>query len=221
MSEAKPLGHRAYGSIGHIEGSRLGPADHMVHEGQAEIVTEGRKGWDVFVQTKLDGSCVSAANINGEIVALGRAGYLATTSKYQMHHFWADWVKENELRFLGVLEPGERLVGEWLAQAHGTKYDLTDREPFVAFDLMTKHKRTPTLEFLNRAGLDFQTPDTLKGAYGPLLAIEMLDHYGAESPEGVVYRAEQNGKVQFLAKYVRQEKVDGIYLDDEVWNWQP
>ena len=36
----KPLGRRAYGSIGHLPDSRMGPGDHHVHEGQARICTE-------------------------------------------------------------------------------------------------------------------------------------------------------------------------------------
>ena len=38
-------------------------------------------------------------------------------------------------------------------------------------------------------------------------------HHGAvDAPEGVVYRVERGGAVDFLAKYVRPEKVDGRYL---------
>lgn len=36
----KPLGQKAYGSIPHLPGSRLGPGDHHCHEGQAKIATE-------------------------------------------------------------------------------------------------------------------------------------------------------------------------------------
>ena len=37
---AKPLGRKAYGSIGHLPNSRLGPGDHAVPEGIARICTE-------------------------------------------------------------------------------------------------------------------------------------------------------------------------------------
>jgi len=41
-----------------------------------------------------------------------------------------------------------------------------------------------------------------------------------------VYRVERKGKVEFLAKYVLPDKVDGRYFPEisgqpEVWNWQP
>lgn len=231
----KPLGRKAYGSIGHIHGSRLGPGDHHVHEGQSAICTTAApKGTRVTVQTKLDGSCVAAALLDtGELVALGRAGYLARTSNYEMHHMWADWVETNEARFRHVLQPGERLVGEWLAQAHGTRYDLTGREPFVAFDIMTGDRRLTTDEFADRLyegvwGDDepFATPDTMSGPLDPLDALNELYDYGADEPEGVVYRVEtvRRGEwtVDFLAKWVRPDKIDGQYLTGEaVWNWRP
>ena len=39
-----------------------------------------------------------------------------------------------------------------------------------------------------------------------------------EKPEGVVYRVEREGRVDFLAKFVRSDKEDGKYLDTELWN---
>ena len=49
---------------------------------------------------------------------------------------------------MAVLNDGERLVGEWLMQAHSTRYDLSGLEPFVAFDLMIEDKRIPYDEFI-------------------------------------------------------------------------
>ena len=34
----KPLGRKAYGSIGHLPNSRVGPKDHHIHEGQLSIL---------------------------------------------------------------------------------------------------------------------------------------------------------------------------------------
>ncbi len=49
--------------------------------------------------------------------------------------------------------------------------------------------------------------------------------HGALDPvEGVVWRVEHRGKVDFLAKFVRPDKVDGLYLEKGapiVWNWRP
>lgn len=148
----KPLGGKAYGHIPHLPGSRMGPGDHHCHEGQAAMVTTKlqNKADVVTVTVKLDGSCVAVANIDGVIVPLIRSGYVATTSKYEQHHLFAQWVYQNQYRFLQVLLPGQRFVGEWLAMAHGTRYGL-NHEPFVIFDLMAGDKRLPISELYWRA----------------------------------------------------------------------
>jgi hypothetical protein len=227
----KPLGRKAYGSIGHLPNSRMGPSDHSIHEGQARICTEKvRDKCDrVIVQEKLDGSCVSVAILDGEVLALTRAGYLANTSPYEQHHLFHSWVEKRQDRFRSVLNEGERLVGEWLAQAHGTRYDL-HHEPFVAFDIMREAVRLPYWEFCTRILRKFTFPSPL--AYEPISVeeamslIQPLHHGSIDPPEGVMYRVERNGKVDFLAKYVRPDKVDGVYLPEvsgkeAVWNWRP
>ncbi len=149
----------------------------------------------------------------------------------------------NQDRFLAVLRDGERLVGEWLMQAHGTRYQLK-HEPFVAFDLMARNDRARYDELTDRVkNVDFVTPKVIHR--GEPLSIEAamkaLDTYGfhgASDPvEGAVWRIERNelvnpGKngerrwtVDFLVKYVRHDKQDGIYLPEisgkeSVWNWR-
>jgi hypothetical protein len=237
----KVLGGKSYGSIPHLPGSRLGPGDHHCSEGQARIcLVKTRDAHDrVVVQEKLDGSCCAVACLDdGAIVALGRAGHLAQTSKYEQHQLFADWVRKNEERFASVLRPGERACGEWLAQAHGTRYGLR-HEPFVVFDIIVgqpdakgRVKRFTRLDCANRlAGGSFVMPQVLHvGNALPLdQALERLDRdtHGALDPiEGVVYRVERDDTVDFLVKYVRADKLDGIYLPevsgkDAVWNWRP
>lgn len=225
----KPTGAKAYGHIGHLPGSRMGPGDHKINPGQARIATvKGRDKYDhVVVQEKLDGTCVAVALVDGVLHPLQRAGYPARSSPFEQHWLFDVWVWENEERFRGVLREGERLVGEWLAMAHGTRYDLTGREPFVAFDLMTGTERLTVERFRDRLRGDFRTPATL--ATRPLTIAEALSvlgehgYYGALDPaEGVVWRVEHRDKVDFLAKYVRPDKVDGFYFaGDPVWNWRP
>lgn len=233
---AKPLGQKAYGSIGHLPSSRLGIGDHHVHEGQSKICLEkARDKFDlILVQEKLDGSCCSVANVDGEILALGRAGYLASTSPFVQHHLFAEWVANNKHRF-GFLRSGERVVGEWLAQAHGTRYDAADPmfQPFVPFDIMREHERATAEEVATRVTYEgFRPPQII--AKGPFSLDELKQWlewgpswHGAIDPvEGAVYRVERKGKVDFLAKWVRPDKVDGIYLpevsgNNPVWNWNP
>ena len=231
----KPLNKRAYGSIPHLPGSRLGPNDtYIINEGQARILTEKRRdGFDtIVVQEKLDGSCVAVAKVNGEIIPLIRAGYKATDSPHAMHHLFHEWAMAREGTFKFILEDGERLVGEWLAQAHGTKYAIKYSQVFAPFDIMRGDERLPHDAVLERVMHEgFWMPPLLHvgGPLPPSEAMQMLGErgfFGAEKPEGVVYRCERNGRVEFLAKFVRQDYQPGCYLlefggTEDVWNWHP
>jgi len=229
----KPLGQKAYGSIPHLPGSRMGPGDHHCEVGQSRIAQyKTRDKRDrVYVQEKLDGSCVSVAKVDGEIIPLGRAGYRAISSKYLMHIMFHDWAMERWALFDASLRNGERIVGEWLAQAHGTRYNLDGRSPFAAFDIMTGTSRLPFLDVQHRlfGVLDMpmlvsEGPTTIEEA---MEALGTYGYYGALDPvEGAVWRVERDDRVDFLAKYVRPDKVDGAYLDsvtggEPIWNWQP
>lgn len=228
----KPLGRKAYGSIGHLPHSRMGPGDHAVSPGVARICCErARDRHDtIIVQEKLDGSCCAVALLNGTIVALGRAGWLANSSPYEQHRMFSHWVREHEQRFRSVLGDGERIVGEWLAQAHSTRYELR-HDPFVAFDLMVEATRLPFAEFNERIDGKFPTPHLLNvglpmAVDDAMRRVQEKNIHGAIDPiEGVVYRVERKGQVDFLAKYVRPDKRDGIYLAEisgqpSVWNWK-
>jgi hypothetical protein len=227
----KPLGQKAYGSIPHLPGSRRGPADKGLSDHQAAIcTTKARDKHDIIiVQEKLDGSNCSVAKINGEIVALGRSGYRAITSPFAQHHVFHDWVQVHHDRFNALLQEGERCVGEWLAQAHGTRYELT-HEPYVIFDLMRGTTRATWAEVNHRCD-DFVTPRVLsfEGPMSIEAACAMLEPsgHGAIDPvEGAVWRVERKGAVDFLGKYVRPGKKDGCYLPElnggeTIWNWQP
>lgn len=226
----KPLGQKAYGSIPHLPGSRLGIGDHHCHEGQAKIATEkARDKHDlIIVQEKLDGSNCAVAKVNGEILALGRAGYLASTSKYSVHHSFEKYVNENKERFSSLLNEGERICGEYLAQAVGTRYILT-HEPFVPFDIMTGAKRLSHENFIKRIK-PFQFTAPLLISIGQPFSIDLMmecikvSGHGAIDPvEGAIWRVERNGEVDFLVKYVMHDKEDGKYFPERMngqvtWN---
>lgn len=235
----KPLGGKNYGSIGHLPGSRMGPADHACHEGQELICTSKvRDKHDlIIVQEKLDGSNVGVLKLDGKIMALTRAGYLAHTSPYEQHHKFSDWVATNVSRFDRLLEDGERVAGEWLLQAHGTRYKL-HHEPFVAFDLMRGMQRRPCAEVRERVGDLFVLPHVIHTG-GPLSIADAMaklgefGYHGALDPvEGAMWRVERNElidkkrggerawKVDFLAKFVRHDKADGAFLPSQT-NGEP
>ena len=225
MSEdfRKPLGGKSYGHIPHLPGSRRGPQDHGLSAQQASLLTvKVRDKHDlVTVQEKVDGSNVAAARIDGNILPITRSGYNAWTSNFQQHHEFAAWVKYNESRFLALLRDGERLCGEWLWQAHGTLYHLP-HEPFVAFDIMRgKMERELAKIVCERCvPCGFTTPRVIH--VGTAISIESIlaklepSGHGAIDPvEGAVWRMERKGKVDFLGKYVRTDKVDGKYLPEQ------
>jgi len=235
----KPLGSKAYGSIAHLPGSRLGAGDHKLTDGQDRILClKSRDKHDlIIVREKLDGSNCTVARLNGELIPLGRAGYRAISSPYEQHRLFHNWVVENESLF-DFLNDGDRLAGEWLAQAHGTRYNLL-HAPFVVFDLFHGQARALDDELTDhctRAGLVM--PHLLhKG--GPLSidkAMHLLQgepgdrrngYHGAIDPvEGAVWRVERKGVVDFLGKFVRPDKIDGKYLPElnggeTIWNWRP
>ncbi len=226
----KPLGQKAYGSIPHLPGSRLGPGDHNCGVGQARIATEkARDKHDlIIVQEKLDGSNCCAAKIGGEIIALGRSGYRADDSQYPIHRVFAEYVKEHAERFGALLNEGERIVGEFLAQAVGTRYHLI-HEPFVPFDIIQKNDRLPYIEFKARvSAFDFILPRIISIG-GPLSVASMLEaiktsgHGAIDEVEGAIWRVERKGLVDFLCKYVHHHKQDGKYFPENnggriLWN---
>lgn len=228
------LPYKAYPAIPHLPGSRTGPADRHLPLNKAALLIE--KLYDprdeVIVLEKLDGSCVGAIRLDGEIIAIGRDGDLAENSPNAGRRLWAEWVATQRERFLAVLAEGERLMGEWLALAHGTRYQL-HHEPFVAFDLMrAAAERAPYDALCTKAALGgFVTPALLHRG-GPLPIAAAVDklgkgHHGSlDAPEGAIWRLERAGKVLLLAKYVRAEKIDGALLPENtgaaaVWNWLP
>ena len=208
----------------------MGPADKKCSPGHERIALDKARDYKdlVIVQEKLDGSNCGVAKINGTIVALSRAGYDATTSPYEQHHKFANWVSANTMRFYEMLKEGERACGEWMIQAHGTKYKLP-HEPFVIFDIMEGMERMPFLEFEKRtAKLDFITPRIIHVGQPMSLkrvikSIQVSGHGATEDVEGAVWRVERENKVDFIIKYVRPEKIDGKYLPSQtgqppVWN---
>jgi hypothetical protein len=237
----KPLNAKNYGSIPHLPNSRLGTGDHSCPDGQSDICTvKTRDAHDlIIVQEKLDGSNVGIAKVDGKIYALTRAGYEAHTSPYEQHHKFQTWVDSQKYRFDDVLQDGERIVGEWLVQAHGTRYRLP-HEPFVAFDIMTGTTRAIYSELEQRLRGRFVLPNLVHK--GDAISIEeamqrlgTMGAHGAIDPvEGIMYRVERNDqlklnpkerawKVDFLAKFVRKDKVDGEFLESKtggstVWN---
>lgn len=226
-----------YGHIPHLPGSKLGPADHTCELGHAKLLTEKiRKGDKIWVTVKLDGSNVGILKKDNTLYPVMRAGYSAVSSRWPQHHYFHLWVMDHYDQINSVLNNGERLVGEWLAQAHGTRYKLW-HEPFVPFDLMIGNKRQPYADLIDRAiDLNLTVPCLIH--YGTAISVadikEKLEdpdygkyHGELDDYEGAVWRLETDGAFNAIAKWVSPDKEVGKYLPlkdetkDDIWNWIP
>jgi hypothetical protein len=218
-----------YPRIGHLPGSRTGPRDRTVDDALARRLTvESHPGDVVLVEEKLDGSCVGLTRQAGRLVAIGREGRPAASSRNENRRAFAGWAAPLELPFVAE---GETLWGEWLALAHGTRYRLP-HGPFVAFDLFVEGQRLPHAQLEARLAGALPRPRLIhQGGALSLGDAERLlgdaGHHGATEPaEGVIYRLEARGRVLAMAKLVRGMKVAGRYLPDHsggepIWNHWP
>lgn len=219
MDPLRPLGARAYGRMPHLPGSRLGPAERQLSAAQAgRLTVSPRAGDQVWVQEKLDGTNVAVARIDDEVVALTRAGYRAADSRRLQGQLFDAWVNRQRARFLDVLQPGERVVGEWLYHAHGTRYVLP-HEPFVAFDLMRGMERSTLTDLKKRFSGVLVLPGLHAcAAHDPAALFRRLDgrsdHGAIAGPEGLIYRLERQDRVELVAKWVRPDYVEGAYFED-------
>jgi hypothetical protein len=227
MDDRKPLGIKNYGSIPHMNESRLGPSDSKIGL-QQELHGTGklRRGDMVIVTEKIDGSNVGVARVNGEIIPLTRAGYVASTSPYKMHHIFYDWAVEQRARFLSMIEDGERVVGEWCIQAHGTIYAFP-REPFFLFDIFNaaNHRLTYAEMLAKNSTAGLPIPNLIhRSQTDGITVTDFLRDYpangyhGADECEGAVWRLETNMRFNFIMKFVKPWKEDGKYLDREIYN---
>lgn len=232
----KRIGRKNYGSIPHLHNSKLGEGDYFITEGQERILTEKArdKHDNVLVFEKYDGSNVGIAKYDNNIFAITRSGYEASTSPYKQHHYFAEWVKLRESIFAEMLQNGERIAGEWLAQAHGIEYTIRI-EPIVFFDYFTANNQRILYSelFEKTVKYDLQLPRQIHEGSAisvenllPRLSVKTYQIESIGKPEGVVYRVERKGKVDFLAKWVRSDFPTGkLCIDVEeqnlTWNWLP
>lgn len=235
MPAIKPLNGKAYGSIPHLPGSKYGDKrdEGISPEAAVHFLSRPKQPGDVvYVTEKLDGSCVAVLKNDNELYPLIRAGYHAYDSKWKQHHMFAQWVGHNADKFHRLLHNDERVCGEWLAQAHGTRYNLNGRSPFAAFDIMKGWERISYEDFYRRCRDANITPVPILSWPDPISieeVMKMLDEgslYGAEKPEGAVWRIERGGRFMSIAKYVRPDHEVGCLLPEisggpEVWNWRP
>lgn len=236
MKAPKPLNGKAYGSIPHLPGSKFGKDDKGCPPGEAKYFTEKKRNKQdtIIVTEKLDGSCCGVLKLNDQIMPINRAGYPCISAPWLQHRLFHNWAMEKEETFKKRLKNGQWLMGEWLAQAHGTLYDLTNLSPWPIFDLFEQGKRAHYIDLCvlcDRLDLDhvpiLHWSDKICSITEAMEGLGTNGHYGAKEPaEGAVWRAEcPDGKI-YLAKFVRPDKIVGKYLESEtgkdpIWNWKP
>lgn len=215
---------RLYPSIPHLPGSRAA-SDRQLSPGsrEAKLCLGGARdaaSFEVIVQEKLDGSCVAIVREDGQLVARGREGRLASESGNEARRMFAEWVSHNTERLDAVVREGEVLAGEWLALVHGTRYELP-HELFVPFDLLRDKVRRSTDELAGRLAASGLSMPSVVHRGGPMAidaACTLLGargkHGAIDPPEGLVYRVERAGRVVVVATWVRPDKVDGCYLPE-------
>lgn len=222
----KPFPWKNYGSIGHLPNSKLGPSDSSIPLGQAKICLEKKRDNKdkIIIQEKLDGTNVGVARLDGKLFPINRSGHLCVDAPRKMHRMFHDWVMSNQSKF-DFLKDGYRVCGEWLVLAHGIKYKLP-HEPFVAFDIIEGNSnRVNYNDFINLINGNLITPNTIStdepmSVEKALSLVDISIHGSQEDIEGLVYRVERNGKVDFLAKYVQSSHIPGKYFNEEIWLWQ-
>lgn len=232
----KPNPRKNYGSIGHLPKSRLGPGDHSLDERQASILLEKSRDFKdlIIVQEKLDGANVGVLKQDGKLIGLTRKGHRCIDSPMEQFQMLQRFIDDNESCF-SFLEEGERIIGEWIAMAHGTKYHIDNDFPFIAFDIMREDERETYLNFRLRIGTKIPVAHLLH--IGHPISIRQIEkmidtrngetygfHGSLEPVEGAIWRVEREGKVDFLGKYVRHFKEDGKYFNEDhsqlIWNWR-
>ncbi len=249
----KVLSYKTYESIGHFAKSRLGPKDKHISPNIEKSMTFELPNQQslVIVQEKLDGSNVCVVKKDGKLIALSRNGFDCASSNQIQHLAFNEFMHHYYVTFDRLLQEGDRIVGEWLMLAHGTKYTVAHPlELFVAFDLFSSRygearvkiseppihcpplvTRAPFLEFIRRVSPFFRTPHVIHmgGACSVGRAERLMS---ASHPnydyEGFVYRIEESGVFKSMAKYVKHDKVDGKYLIGQgepgfefTWNFAP
>ncbi len=224
---------KSFVSISHLPGSRLVDSydkylendsislfidDKKMIKGYSNLESY-RRDCKVFITEKVDGANVSVyKDLDKKIYPLIRVGYDVRTcsDNYKIIREFGRYVEERLDLFEKLLNPGERLCGEWMAKEHSLHYDIPG-EPFIPFDLIFGigndmiHK--PYLQFLelmdkfNLVPTKCISDKAMKPEEAYLLLGEHGFHGCAEKPEGIVYRYEVKGKFKMFAKYVANPNI--------------
>lgn len=222
--EYEKLLNKNYGSIPHLSNSKLNmEADKRISIGEEDMLTrKTRHKYDIIIVTeKVDGANVGIFKKNGNIFGVSRTGLDVRDSTIKQIRLFQDYIDKHKNRYSEMLKEGERVCGEWMIKTHSLEYDMP-HEPFIAFDYMDSNNNRLIYDELKERCEKFEVITT--GLVHKGTAISVKDamnilgtgfHGCVEQPEGIVYKYERKDKVIFMAKYVREHKIDGVYMNDE------
>lgn len=210
-----------YPTIQHLPNSKMrDDDDSCLNEREVEYLTKKTRLKDdvVIVTEKVDGCNVGVLRDGDSLIPLMRRGYEVSTSPHEFIRMFADFVRQNEYRFMSLLSDGERVCGEWMIKTHTIQYHMK-HEPFICFEIIRDKERVRYLDARKRL-LDNGFVCAGLVHYGTAIpvntAVEMLGdgfHGAVGQPEGVVYRYE-NAKQGWLfnAKFVSNPLVGDAEL---------
>lgn len=229
----KPLNGPIFGKIGHLPGSRTGESDRTIDTSEVRLYTEkGKTKHDfITVHEKMDGSCVGVLRTSVDtLVPLQRHGYIVDSSPRPHIAQFREYVDKYARRFLGSIDIGEWIVGEWLLQPHGVKYNLDYSDMFMPFAIFSgdRYSESEELEYAEFEPRVLQNKFTMPGCVakdGLPVKIEEVRRYivrrdqpySIDKPEGAVWRRDgiKNGKkFTTRTKWVRHDHVPGMYWEE-------
>lgn len=222
---------KPYGKIYHLRGSHLTEGDMLCTPWIEKLATKQLPDdrWLITITEKLDGRNVGVMREGEHLKGLDRAGTeLTCNDALEDHRRFIGWLETeyDRFRFLG---DGELLCGEWLGQAHGTRYDLKQDGPFFPFDLFIGDRRLTCRELETRIDKALPLPAVLHrdGPCSVPQALDRLRDVGrtfGDHQEGCVWRIEPPYDGPLLCKYVLHSHDKDRFLPHRtgqkpVWNW--
>jgi len=212
---------KSFATVQHLLGSKMIDAeDKLLGSEQIKWLTQRRRvsADMVIVTEKVDGMNAAVLRRGNLLHPLIKKGYDCRANPLPWINAFANFVEENDARFLSVLEDGERICGEWMVKTHTLSYKLP-HEPFIAFDIIKDSERMPYLSFRERvASGNFIVAGLVHmgEAIPPNMALQLLQdgyHGVIGEPEGVVYRYEDSQRRYICSgKYVSNPLLGNVEL---------
>jgi len=170
---------------------------------------------EVTVEEKVDGTNIGfSLDDLADLRVQSRGAYLARGSHPQFQPLWP-WIESRRFDLIEALRPGLMLFGEWCFARHSVPYNRLP-DWFLGFDVYDRtaecfwssDRRDRWLKELGLAPV----PRLAKGTFSTeqLLALIGTSRLSDGPMEGIYLRRELGDWLEYRAKVVRREFVEGI-----------